>query len=149
MFHKLYMKEALLEAEKAYAKGEVPIGAVIVSGDKIISRAHNLREERQDPTAHAEILAIREAAQRLQSWRLTGTTIYVTLEPCPMCAGALVQARVDTLVFGAWDGKAGAAGTLLNIAHFPKLNHQVEVFGGVMEEECRDIMQRFFSGLRK
>lgn len=149
MFNKIYMMEALIEAEKAYKKGEVPIGAVIVYRDKIIARAHNLREERQDPTAHAEILALQEASKKLLSWRLKGTTIYVTLEPCPMCAGALVQARVDTLVFGAWDSKAGAAGTLLNIAHFPRFNHQVEVFGGIMEEECQNIMQSFFLKLRK
>lgn len=143
------MREALLEAEKAYAKGEVPIGAVIVYGDKIIARAHNLKEERQDPTAHAEVLAIRDAAFSLNNWRLKDTTIYVTLEPCSMCAGALVQARVDILVFGAWDSKAGAAGSLLNIAHFPQFNHRMEVFGGIMEEECQNIMQRFFAKLRK
>lgn len=148
MFNKIFMKEALREAEKAYTKGEVPIGAVIVYGDKIIARAHNLKEERQDPTAHAEILAIRDAALYLNSWRLKDTTIYVTLEPCPMCAGALVQARVDTLVFGLWDGKAGAAGSLINIAHFPKFNHRIEIFGGIMEEECKHIMQRFFAKRR-
>jgi tRNA(adenine34) deaminase len=149
MFNKIYMKEALREAEKAYQKGEAPIGAVIVYQDQIIARAHNLREELQDPTAHAEILALREAARYLKSWRLNDTTIYVTLEPCPMCAGALVQARVDTLVFGVWDSKAGAAGTLLNVAHFPKFNHQVQVFAGIMEEECKNIMQSFFAKLRK
>lgn len=148
MFNALYMKEALREAEKAFHKGEVPIGAVIVYQDEIIARAHNLKEERQDPTAHAEILAIREATARLKTWRLKGSTIYVTLEPCPMCAGALVQARVDTLIFGLWDGKAGAAGTLMNIAHFPKFNHRMDVFGGIMEKECKDIMQRFFAGIR-
>ncbi|MEL7566501.1 MAG: tRNA adenosine(34) deaminase TadA [Dehalobacterium sp.] len=148
MFNTIYMKEALLEAEKAFAKEEVPIGAVIVYGDKIIARAHNLKEERQDPTAHAEILAVKEAALYFRNWRLQGTTMYVTLEPCPMCAGALVQARVDTLVFGAWDNKAGAAGSLLNIVHFPKFNHRMEVFGGIMEEECKAIMQRFFERLR-
>ncbi len=142
------MKEALREAEKAYEKGEVPVGAVIVYRDRIIARAHNLKEEKQDPTSHAEILAIKDAAQYLKSWRLKGTTIYVTLEPCPMCAGALVQARVDTLVFGAWDGKAGAAGTLMNITNFPKFNHQLEVFGGIEEEACRDLMQRFFNQRR-
>ncbi|MGI6685406.1 MAG: tRNA adenosine(34) deaminase TadA [Bacillota bacterium] len=148
MFNAIYMKEALVEAEKAFIKGEAPVGAVIVYRDKIIARAHNLKEERQDATAHAEILAIQEAAKILKSWRLKDTTIYVTLEPCPMCAGALVQARVKTLVFGAWDGKAGAAGTLLNIVSFPKFNHQVEVFGGIMEEECKSMMQRFFAKLR-
>lgn len=142
------MKEALLEAEKAYYKGEVPIGAIIVYQDRIIARAHNLKEERQDPTAHAEILAIQEAAQYLKSWRLNGATIYVTLEPCPMCAGALVQARVDTLVFGAWDGKAGAAGTLMNITHFSRFNHQLEVFGGIQEEACKSLIQRFFNQRR-
>ncbi|HHT62679.1 MAG: tRNA adenosine(34) deaminase TadA [Bacillota bacterium] len=149
MFNKLYMQEALLEAEKAFEKGEVPIGAVVVYGGKIIARAHNLREERNDPTAHAEILAIQEAAQNIKSWRLKGAAMYVTLEPCPMCAGALVQARIDTLVFGAWDGKAGAAGTLLDITNFPGFNHQLKVFGGVMEQECQEIMRRFFSRLRR
>jgi len=112
------MKEALCEAEKAFEKGEVPIGAVIVYGEKIIARAHNLKEEKKDPTAHAEILAIREATRFLNNWRLNGCSIYVTIEPCSMCAGALVQARVGTLIFGAWDSKAGAAlesSTLMNI----------------------------------
>lgn len=142
------MKEALMEAEKAYAKGEVPIGAVLVFGGKIIARAHNLKEERKDPTAHAEILAVKEAAASLHNWRLNGSSIYVTVEPCPMCAGALVQARVSTLIFGAWDSKAGAAGSLVNLTQFPQFNHRMEVYGGIMEDECKAIMQRFFEKRR-
>ncbi|MDD2496581.1 MAG: tRNA adenosine(34) deaminase TadA [Desulfitobacteriaceae bacterium] len=142
------MKEALIEAETALSKGEVPIGAVIVFNGEIIARAHNLKEERKDPTAHAEILAIQQATAKLNNWRLNGSTIYVTIEPCPMCAGALVQARVDRLVLGAWDAKAGAAGSLVNLVQFSQFNHRMEVIGGVMEEECRRMMQRFFEKLR-
>ncbi|ATW26415.1 tRNA adenosine(34) deaminase TadA [Candidatus Formimonas warabiya] len=148
MIDRIYMKEALMEAEKAYAKGEVPIGAVLVFGGKIIARAHNLKEERKDPTAHAEILAVKEAAASLHNWRLNGSSIYVTVEPCPMCAGALVQARVSTLIFGAWDSKAGAAGSLVNLTQFPQFNHRMEVYGGIMEDECKAIMQRFFEKRR-
>lgn len=148
MAHEFFIKEALVEAKKAFAKGEVPIGAVIVFEEQIIARAHNLKEERQDPTAHAEIIAIREATTRLNTWRLAGCTIYVTIEPCPMCAGALVQARVSRLVFGAWDAKAGAAGSLVNLVQFPQFNHRMEVIGGIMEAECREIMWRFFENLR-
>jgi tRNA(adenine34) deaminase len=146
--HKFYMKEALLEAETALSKGEVPIGAVIVFNGEIIARAHNLKEERKDPTAHAEILAIQQATAKLNNWRLKGSTIYVTIEPCPMCAGALVQARVDRLVLGAWDAKAGAAGSLVNLVQFSQFNHRMEVIGGVMEEECQRMMRRFFEKLR-
>jgi tRNA(adenine34) deaminase len=142
------MKEALLEAETALSKGEVPIGAVIVFNGEIIARAHNLKEERKDPTAHAEILAIQQATAKLNNWRLKGSTIYVTIEPCPMCAGALVQARVDRLVLGAWDAKAGAAGSLVNLVQFSQFNHRMEVIGGVMEEECQRMMRRFFEKLR-
>lgn len=142
------MKEALIEAETALSKGEVPIGAVIVFNGEIIARAHNLKEERKDPTAHAEILAIQQATAKLNNWRLNGSTIYVTIEPCPMCAGALVQARVDRLVLGAWDAKAGAAGSLVNLVQFSQFNHRMEVIGGVMEVECRAMMQRFFEKLR-
>ncbi|MGI6066620.1 MAG: tRNA adenosine(34) deaminase TadA [Bacillota bacterium] len=148
MSHKFYMKEALLEAETALSKGEVPIGAVIVFNGEIIARAHNLKEERKDPTAHAEILAIQQATAKLNNWRLKGSTIYVTIEPCPMCAGALVQARVDRLVLGAWDAKAGAAGSLVNLVQFSQFNHRMEVIGGVMEEECQRMMRRFFEKLR-
>ena len=139
-----YMREALVEAGKAFEKGEVPIGAVIVKDGEIIARAHNLRETLHDPTAHAEILAIRTAGDRLGGWRLSGTTLYVTVEPCPMCAGALVQARVDRLVYGAEDPKGWGGKTAAEVADNPGLNHRVEIIGGIMEEECREIMRRFF-----
>jgi len=146
--HDEFMKEALVEAEKALVQGEVPIGAVIVFEDKIVARAYNLKEQYNDPTAHAEVLAVREACKKLKNWRLNKCTIYVTIEPCPMCAGALVQARIQRLVFGAWDSKAGAAGSLLNVVNFPQFNHRMEVISGILEEECGEIMQRFFQSLR-
>jgi len=139
-----YVEIAIGEAKKAFSQDEVPVGAVIVFGDEIIARAHNEREARQDPTAHAEILAIREAAEHLGSWRLTDCTIYVTKEPCPMCAGAIFQARVARLVYGAPDEKAGAAGTLYNIVGDERLNHQVEVATGICEAECRRLLRDFF-----
>ena len=143
-----YMREALDEAEKAFAKGEVPIVAVIVKDGEVIARTHNLRETFHDPTAHAEILAIRMAGESLGGWRLSGTTLYVTVEPCPMCAGALVQARVDRLVYGAEDPKGWAGKAVAEIADNPGLNHRVEIIGGIMEEECREIMRRFFQERR-
>jgi tRNA(adenine34) deaminase len=143
-----FMQKALIEAKKAYLKGEVPIGAVIVHGDEIVSRGHNQRELWQDPTAHAEIIAIREASAVLKRWRLTGTTLYVTVEPCPMCAGAIVNARIDRVVYGVPDSKAGAAGTLMNILNDDRLNHRVVVTEGVLMEECRGILQQFFRELR-
>ncbi|WP_248663058.1 tRNA adenosine(34) deaminase TadA [Fuchsiella alkaliacetigena] len=143
-----YMKLALREAQKAYSKAEVPIGAVIVRDEKVIARAHNLKEKLQDPTAHAEILAIKEACSNLGSWRLTDSTLYVTIEPCPMCAGALVQARVEQLVFGAADPKAGAVGSLLNLVDFADFNHQLEFKSGVLEQECRQVIKSFFADLR-
>lgn len=139
-----FMQQALLEAQKAYDMGEVPIGAVIVKDGEVIARGHNLRETGKDPTLHAEMVAIREAAQRLGGWRLTGCELYVTIEPCPMCAGAIIQARIQRVVFGALDPKAGCAGSLYNLLQDPRFNHRVEVVGGVMEEECRRIMQEFF-----
>ncbi|MBC7341448.1 MAG: nucleoside deaminase [Clostridia bacterium] len=142
------MKQALLEAERALALGEVPVGAILVSGDDILARAYNLRETIKDPTAHAEILALKRAAMILGRWRLSDTTMYVTLEPCPMCAGALVQARVPVLVFGAMDPKAGAAGSVLNLVQSPALNHRMEVIGGICEEECQGLMDQFFAHLR-
>lgn len=144
-----FMRAALEEAEKALEKGEVPIGAVVVSNGEIVARAHNLKEELKDPTAHAEILAIQEATRNLKKWRLNDCTLYVTLEPCPMCAGALVQSRVKRVVYGVHDLKAGAAGSVINILDEPRFNHQVNVSSGILEEECRDIMQRFFRSLRK
>jgi len=143
-----YMKEALKEAKKAFDKEEVPIGAVIVKDKKIIARAHNLKEELQDATAHAEVLAIRQAAEKLGGWRLNGCTLYVTIEPCPMCAGALVQSRVDTLVYGATDPKGGAAGTLFNLVDSNLLNHRLEIQHGILEDQCRQIMKSFFRRLR-
>ncbi len=142
------MHRALLEAKKAYLKGEVPVGAVITLDGQVIARAHNRREELQDPTAHAEILAIREAAAKLRSWRLVGATIYVTLEPCPMCAGALVLARIGRLVYGAADPKSGAAGSVMNLVNHEVLNHRVSVTSGILEDECSALLKQFFSELR-
>ncbi|MGE5472668.1 MAG: tRNA adenosine(34) deaminase TadA [Ignavibacteriales bacterium] len=143
-----YMKAALQEAEKAYKKGEAPIGAVIVQNDRIIARAHNLRETRKDTTAHAEILAIQKASKKLGEWRLLDCDLYVTLEPCPMCAGAIIQSRIRRLYYGADDIKAGAAGSVINV--FEKgFNHKVEVYTGIMEEECAGVLKKFFKELRK
>ncbi len=144
-----FMREALKEAKAAYQKGEVPIGAVIVRDGQVIARGHNLREELSDPTAHAEIVAMREAGKALVGWRLPGTTLYVTIEPCPMCAGALVQARVARVVYGAADIKAGAVHSLYNITEDDRLNHQLEVTGGVLEEEAAGLMRDFFRSRRK
>ncbi|MDN5362415.1 tRNA adenosine(34) deaminase TadA [Moorella sp. Hama-1] len=144
MDHHFYMGEALAEAGQAFALGEVPIGAVVVLGDRIIARAGNRRETNNDPTAHAEILALRAAAGVKGDWRLTGATLYVTLEPCPMCAGALVQARISKLVYGAPDLRAGAVDSVLNIVENPHLDHQVEVIPGIREAECREILKSFF-----
>lgn len=143
------MQQALVEAQKAYDMGEVPIGAVIVKDGEVIARGHNLREREKDPTLHAEMVAIREAAKHLGGWRLTGCELYVTIEPCPMCAGAIIQARIQRVVFGALDPKAGCAGSLYNLLQDPRFNHRVEVIGGVMEEECRRIMQEFFRERRE
>ena len=144
----MFMRRALLEAKKAYLKGEVPVGAIIVADGQVVARAHNRKEELQDPTAHAEMLAIREAASRLGSWRLLGTTMYVTLEPCAMCAGALVLARVERLVYGTPDPKAGAAGSVTNLVRHDALNHHLEVTSGVLQEECAALLQQFFADLR-
>ncbi len=138
------MQKALRLAEEAANCGEVPIGAVLVWNGEILAEARNRREEYMDATAHAEILALRFAGQALGGWRLMGTTLYVTLEPCPMCAGALVQARVARLVYGAPDPKAGAAGTLYNITHDERLNHRLEITAGIMGEECAFLLQKFF-----
>ena len=139
-----FMREALAEAEKAFALDEVPIGAVIVYQGGIYARGHNLRENLKDPTAHAEIVAIRRAAAKRGVWRLHGMTIYVTLEPCPMCSGAMVNARLDRLVFGACDFKAGAAGSLINIVNDDRLNHRLEVMGGVLANESGELLKKFF-----
>ncbi|NLM26199.1 MAG: nucleoside deaminase [Firmicutes bacterium] len=144
-----FMYEALVEAQKAFAKGEIPIGAVIVRDGEILARDHNRREELHDPTAHAEILVMRQAGKILGGWRLPQTTLYVTIEPCPMCAGALVQARVERVVFGAWDDKAGAVESLYNIASDKRLNHRLEITGGVLAEEAKVLMRQFFQMRRK
>lgn len=144
-----FMQMALEKARTAPALGEVPIAAVIVMDGQLLSHVHNFREIRQDPTAHAEVVAIREAASRLGTWRLTGTTLYVTVEPCSMCIGAIIQARITRLVFGARDPKAGACGSLFNIPSERRLNHRVEVVGGVLEQESQELMQGFFRRLRQ
>ena len=142
------MAEALAEARRAAAEGEVPIGAVVVCEGRVVGRGRNARERLNDPTAHAELLALQEAARALGRWRLTGATIYATLEPCPMCAGALVNARIDRLVYGVPDPKAGAAGTLFDIPRDARLNHRLEVTSGVLAQECGEILKEFFRGKR-
>lgn len=142
------MREALKEAEKAVQKGEVPIGAVIVSDSKIIAKGHNLKESTADATAHAEIIAIKKASKKLGRWRLTNSIIYVTLEPCLMCMGALIQARIERLVFGCYDPKAGACGSLYDLSQDKRLNHRIKVTEGVMAGECGKILKGFFNGLR-
>jgi tRNA(adenine34) deaminase len=142
------MLEALAEARAAKDLGEVPVGCVIVVDGEIVGRGHNQRERAQDPTAHAEIIAIRDAAARLGSWRLEGATAYVTLEPCPMCAGALVNARVARVVYGADDPKAGATTTLYAIGSDPRLNHRFELVRGVLARECGGILSEFFGRIR-
>ncbi len=143
------MKQALQLAQQAAALGEVPVGAVVVVGGQVVGRGHNRREVDCDPLSHAELKAIAEASRALKSWRLSEATLYVTLEPCTMCAGALIQARLGRLVFGALDPKAGAVGSLYNLLKDPRLNHQVEVTGGVLEQECGAILKDFFAGLRR
>ncbi len=143
------MLAALEEAKKAEEKGEVPVGAVVVSGDEIISRGHNLRESRNDPTAHAEIIAIREAALRLGRWRLSGCTLYITKEPCTMCAGAIINARIDRVVFGCVDEKGGGGVSVYNILEGRRLNHSPVVRSGVLEEETAGILKRFFQTKRR
>jgi tRNA(adenine34) deaminase len=143
-----FMRRALDEAAAASEHGEVPIGAVLVKEDVVVAAAGNERQLRQDPTAHAEILVLRAGAEKLGTWRLDDTTLYVTLEPCPMCAGALVLARVKRLVYGSQDPKAGAALSLYNIVQDPRLNHEVEITPGVLGEETAAILQSFFQGKR-
>jgi tRNA(adenine34) deaminase len=142
------MELALQEAKKGYAKGEVPVGAVIVRGDEVLGRGHNLKETLKDPTAHAEIMAIREAASSLGSWRILNASLYVTLEPCPMCAGAILQARIPSLFIGAKDPKAGACGTVVDLLSDERFNHQVDVMFGLEEDRCAFLLARFFKKLR-
>jgi tRNA(adenine34) deaminase len=144
-----WMGIALREAQKAADRGEVPIGAVVVGNGAVLGRGHNLREARQDPAAHAEMIAIRQAARKEKSWRLTGATIYVTLEPCIMCMGAILLARVERVVFGCLDPKGGAAGSLYDLSDDRRLNHRVAVAGGVREAECAAILSDFFAALRR
>ena len=144
-----FMKAALREAVKAADEGEVPVGAVVVHTGKVIGRAHNQRECLKDPTAHAEMIALTQAAEALGRWRLDGATLYVTLEPCLMCAGALVNGRVERVVFGAADPKAGACGSLYQVGLDSRLNHRFDVEGGLLEEECGAILREFFKGKRK
>lgn len=148
-FDEYFMREALIEAQRAYEKGEIPIGAVIVLNNQIIARAHNLKETLNDATAHAEILAIREASKVLSNWRLLDTTLYVTKEPCIMCSGAIVQARIKRLVYGVDDPKGGGVESLYRLLSDKRLNHQVEIKKGILEGECREILKRFFLKLRE
>lgn len=147
--HERWMRSALDEADVAATKGEVPVGCVIVSASgELLASGHNLRETLEDPTAHAEIVAIREAAQKLGTWRLEDTTLYVTLEPCVMCAGAMVNARIGRVVYGCSDPKAGACTTLFTIGEDTRLNHRFPILGGVLSDECADRLKRFFAALR-
>jgi tRNA(adenine34) deaminase len=143
-----FMRMALDEAAKAPAVGEVPIAALIVQDTRVLAQAHNYRELWQDPTAHAEVIAIRAAATALGTWRLTDTTLYVTVEPCSMCIGAIILARVSRVVFGAWDPKAGACGSVFDLTNEPRLNHRVEIVGGLLEAESQTLLQQFFRQLR-
>lgn len=144
-----FMKLALKEAKKAYDKGEIPVGAVIVKDDKVIAKAHNLKEIKLDTTKHAEILAIQKASKKLSSWRLENCEMYVTLEPCSMCAGALIQARLKKVYIGTMDYKTGACGSVLNLLNDYKFNHLVEVEAGILQQECEEILKNFFKELRK
>jgi tRNA(adenine34) deaminase len=143
-----WMMQALAEARRAADLGEVPIGAVVVRDGEVVGRGHNRRELDGDPLAHAELLALREAAGRIQGWRLSGCTMYATLEPCPMCAGALVASRIDRLVYGAADPKAGFCGSLGNLVQDPRLNHRLEVSAGTLAEESAALLRGFFGSLR-
>jgi tRNA(adenine34) deaminase len=143
-----WMRLALEQAREALEHGDVPIGAVVVHGDRVIGTGHNERELLQDPTAHAEILALREAAAALGSWRVLDSTLYVTLEPCAMCAGAIVLSRIPRVVYGTTDPKAGASGSVLDVTGDPRLNHRPDVVGGVLAGECGDLLRQFFAGRR-
>ena len=147
--HETFMEQALVEAEQAFAEEEVPVGAVIVHEGRIIAAAHNQREQLHDPTAHAEMVAITQAAEARQSWRLEGCTLYVTLEPCPMCAGAIVQARIPLVVFGTTDPKAGAVQSLYQLLGDERLNHRAVVVSGVLGKPCGQILSRFFQQQRR
>lgn len=144
-----FMKEALKEAKKAYEKLEIPVGCVIVKDGKIISRGHNLKESKQDTTKHAEIIAIQKASKKLQSWRLIDCEMYITLEPCAMCAGAIINSRIKKIYIGTMDEKTGVAGSVFNLFEDYVFNHKVEIETGVMQEECKEIIKHFFKELRE
>ena len=144
-----FMKIALDEAYKAYSIGEVPVGAIIVKNQKVIASGYNMRETLKDPTAHAEIIAIKKASEYLGGWRLIDCTMYVTIEPCAMCAGAIVNSRIGRIVIGAKDPKMGACGSVVNIAQNPSFNHRADITWGIMEKECSEIMKDFFRKLRE
>ena len=143
-----FMKEALKEAKKAYIKEEIPVGAIIVKDNKIIARAYNKKEEKMDTTKHAEIIAIQKASKKLKAWRLTDCDMYVTLEPCSMCAGALIQSRIRKVYIGTEDKKTGACGSVLNLLEDYKFNHKVEIENEILKEECEAILKKFFKELR-
>ena len=147
--HSQYMQLALMEAKAALSKGEIPIGAVVIANGEMVGSGHNLRETTNDPTAHAEMIALRKASEKLGRWRLTGTDLYATIEPCCMCAGAISLARVDSLIFGASDAEAGGCGSLFDIVGNERLNHRPRVISGVMESECREILKEFFKNRRR
>ena len=149
MREEIYMQLALQLAAEAYDAGEIPIGAVAVYQNQVIATARNEKEQRQDATAHAELLVMQRAAQHLQRWRLEGVTVYCTLEPCPMCAGAMVNTRIKRLVYGCRDEKAGAAGSVIDLVRYPGLNHQVEVVEGILREDCTQLLTEFFQDLRR
>lgn len=144
-----FMQEALKEARKAYKKLEIPVGTVIVRDGEIIAKAHNIKEEKRDTTKHAEILAIQRASKKLETWRLNDCEMYVTLEPCPMCAGAIIQARLKKIYIGTMDQKTGACGSVLNLLEDYKFNHTVEVENGIMKQECESMLKEFFVQLRE
>ena len=144
-----YMKEAMKQAKRAYAIGDVPIGCVIVYEDKIIARGYNKRNKNKTTLAHAELLAMAKASKKLGDWRLEGCTMYVTLEPCQMCAGAIVQARISKVVIGSMNPKAGCAGCIINLLQMKQFNHQVEMETGILEEECSEMLSQFFKELRQ
>ena len=144
-----FMQEALKEAKKAYKKLEIPVGAVIVKNGEIIAKAHNIKEEKKDTTKHAEIIAIQKASKKLESWRLNDCELYVTLEPCPMCAGAIIQSRIKKVYIGTLDEKTGACGSVLNLFKDYKFNHNVEAEYGILKNECEEILKKFFKELRE
>lgn len=148
-FNIYYMKQAILQAKKAAAIGETPIGAVIVHDNKIIARAYNKRETKKSPLCHAEIIAIQKAAKKLGGWRLPGCAMYVTLEPCPMCAGAIIQSRIDNVYFGAYDDKNGCCGSKIDLFEKGLFYYNVEINGGILEDECKELLQSFFKNLRE